>query len=735
MKQRRLLVLALSSALFLAGCGNAAPSEPVVDSFTVTFNSHGGSTVASMQKVKVVETEPETTRNGYNFTGWYENTEYSERVTFPYTVTRDITLHAGWEEAKYLVTFDTDEGTPVDSMTVSVIQTAPVTAKDGYDFLGWFTSTTSETAITFPYTVDHAQTLYARWKKQYNFDDVEIMSVSTSLGTATAYMKGSYEANYLQVIVRVVDRNVFNEYSNSDGSVNGMNDNVEIYVSPRNDQVYGLIDGETINVIAVPGKNYQAKRFFNSPDYKYTFNYSYPFKSGLTVTSKICNSSDDGFDGYTVTFQLPYSLFNSTRDAMINKTSVFLAMRNTDKGTSSTPTDYGESKFMANEIRNAWTHPILKENGDFEVRKVDKMLIGDSYTDSEFFKKLKASYTGKGLYGRGISGAKASEWLNQYFPNIVASRPDDIIIHIGVNDINGNSDKTGVPTFATLRQLMEKIHESLPTTNIHWITITDNHFEAVYQAGVNPFEPGYHYCNEQMKALAAEADYLYIIDYAAATEGQISLFLDDGLHPNMMGYDIMTDLIDQEFNITRSSGTVFGKAGKYVTSTGYDLSNDSNQIISTNGDYNQYAWVKNESPKSTFSFEVGMNAVSVSHGDSWPKMGLVIKSGEKMLFYFVDMLAGMTGKSVGYVMHYNISGHWGTDFDWSTSQASSSLGINYTGNNYVNLKATYSDGNVKLFADGNEIFTVTNPFNGGDAYFGLLSFNTAFRTNKVVVSY
>lgn len=637
----------------------------------------------------------------------------------------------------YTVYFDSHEGTEVDTLeNVFIIEECPITTRDGYDFLGWYldTSYSEDKKISFPYTVSEDLTLHANWEKVFHYDDIEVMSLSSGIGVATAYMKASYEKDYLEVVVRVIDGNVFNTYTNYDGSVNGMNDNVEIYVSPRKDEPFGLIDNETINFLAVPEADYQAKRFISSLDYKYNFTYSSPFLSGYEIISRICNLEDDGFDGYIVNFKLPYSLFLNTRETMIGNTSIFLAMRNTDKGTSTDYTNYAESSLYASELRNTWTHPTLNSENKIVPNKVDKILIGDSYTDSEFFKKFKISYRNLDLFGRGISGFKASEWLDKYFQNIVASSPNDIVIHIGVNDINDGKDREGAKTFNIIKALVEKIHLRLPDSKIHWITITDNHFQAIYEGGINPYEPAYHYVNEHMKELALGLDYLSIIDYANATEGQISLFLDDGLHPNMIGYDILTSLIDKEFNITRSTGSIFGNAGKYVTSTGYDLSQDKNGVITTNGDFNQYAWVKSDSARTSFTFEASMSVTKVTHGDAWPKMGIVVKSGDKMLFYYIDMFASLTGKKVGYAYHYNMPGHWGSDFDWGNAKNSpTDLDIYYIYNQYTSLKVVYINGNLELYVNNNKIFDVTNPFNGEGAYFGLLSFNTSFKTNSIVV--
>ena len=77
-------------------------SEELVDStYTVTFNSMGGSEVSTQSvKYSSLVAEPEDpTKDGYIFVGWYKLADYSEKWLFDTdTVTKDITLYAKWTE-------------------------------------------------------------------------------------------------------------------------------------------------------------------------------------------------------------------------------------------------------------------------------------------------------------------------------------------------------------------------------------------------------------------------------------------------------------------------------------------------------------------------------------------------------------------------------------------------------------------------------------------------------------
>ena len=132
--------------------------------YTVFFDVDNGTPVAAVTTSRI-EKQPQTTREGYTFEGWYTDKNFTEKVTFPYEVTRAQTLYAKWKKNTYTVHFETDGGTAVVDMTVSVIERSPSTEKKGYTFDGWYTDKNFTEKVAFPYDVTRAQTLYAKWKK------------------------------------------------------------------------------------------------------------------------------------------------------------------------------------------------------------------------------------------------------------------------------------------------------------------------------------------------------------------------------------------------------------------------------------------------------------------------------------------------------------------------------------------------------------------------------------------
>lgn len=142
-------------------------ANPLAEKFTVTFDTDGGSEVAS-QDVKSGEkaTKPvDPTKAGYTFTGWTLN---GVAYDFDKAVTGNITLKATWVKAEpktYTVTFDSKGGSPIDSQTVTegakATKPADPTLK-GYAFTGW---TLNDVAYDFNAAVTGNITLVATWSK------------------------------------------------------------------------------------------------------------------------------------------------------------------------------------------------------------------------------------------------------------------------------------------------------------------------------------------------------------------------------------------------------------------------------------------------------------------------------------------------------------------------------------------------------------------------------------------
>ena len=126
---KRLFILTSFLFIFLlVSCtkpgDNPIDEEPTVK-FTVTFDSNGGSPVASqeVEDGKMVVKPQDPIKEGYNFVYWYYTNE-DIAYNFNLPVGAAFTLTAKWEEVgavinKYTVIFDSKGGSEVNNQIVN----------------------------------------------------------------------------------------------------------------------------------------------------------------------------------------------------------------------------------------------------------------------------------------------------------------------------------------------------------------------------------------------------------------------------------------------------------------------------------------------------------------------------------------------------------------------------------------------------------------------------------------
>ncbi|MBD5131383.1 MAG: hypothetical protein HDT28_02135 [Clostridiales bacterium] len=165
--------------------------------FTVTFNSNGGSAVTgspfTVNYGDKVTKPSNPTRAGYEFKKWcVDSTTHIEWVFAENTVTEDIELVAHWEIINYTITYYTYDGTVTPANpTKYTVTNGTVDLNDaekrGYTFDGWFTSAddngTEVTALTVSvFGGGKSITLHAHYtQKTYavtfdlNYEDADIL--------------------------------------------------------------------------------------------------------------------------------------------------------------------------------------------------------------------------------------------------------------------------------------------------------------------------------------------------------------------------------------------------------------------------------------------------------------------------------------------------------------------------------------------------------------------------------
>ena len=132
-----------------------------------------------------------TERIGYTFEGWYDASgkQYTGKDgigLFAWNIAEDTVLYSKWSKVEFTVTFVTNNGSAVDTVTLSygarLDLSQYVTTRSGYTFTGWYLNQTD----TEPYnatTMPNANlTLYAKWIT-YNLNNLKYDKTKTAVST------------------------------------------------------------------------------------------------------------------------------------------------------------------------------------------------------------------------------------------------------------------------------------------------------------------------------------------------------------------------------------------------------------------------------------------------------------------------------------------------------------------------------------------------------------------------
>lgn len=180
---------------FLQSCQLLTSSAPAP--IQITYNSLGGpevETVTILPGETIVA--PSIEREGYAFGGWYtssnQGTLLENRWDFTKPVMSAVTLYAKWTINSYSISFVTNGGSTVPTLTYNyhaTVQLPFISTKEGFTFNGWFLNE----GLTEPFdvTVMPAQglTLYAKWiANQYTLSfnadfGSEVTSITADYGT------------------------------------------------------------------------------------------------------------------------------------------------------------------------------------------------------------------------------------------------------------------------------------------------------------------------------------------------------------------------------------------------------------------------------------------------------------------------------------------------------------------------------------------------------------------------
>ena len=144
--------------------------------YTLSFDANGG-TISENEKSRKITygsqygNLPTPTRANYTFSGWYTTATGGSKITATntYNVADNQTLYAHWTGKSVTINFNANGGTVSPSSRQYTYGQAygsfPTATKTGYDFKGWYTSSSGGTKVNATSIMNYATpvTLYAHW--------------------------------------------------------------------------------------------------------------------------------------------------------------------------------------------------------------------------------------------------------------------------------------------------------------------------------------------------------------------------------------------------------------------------------------------------------------------------------------------------------------------------------------------------------------------------------------------
>lgn len=140
----------------------------VLNQYTVSFNSNGGSSVQSqsVEHGKLVVFPIMPTKTNYSFFMWCKDKYLEEEFSFSTPATSDLTLYARWFGSSYSFAFDSNGGNTIPTQTIENGKKATrvVPAKTGNTFEGWFSDEELTKEFSFDTAIVHDMTVWAKWQ-------------------------------------------------------------------------------------------------------------------------------------------------------------------------------------------------------------------------------------------------------------------------------------------------------------------------------------------------------------------------------------------------------------------------------------------------------------------------------------------------------------------------------------------------------------------------------------------
>jgi len=171
------------------------------------------------------------------------------------------------------------------------------------------------------------------------------------------------------------------------------------------------------------------------------------------------------------------------------------------------------------------------------------VFIGNSITQG-WIEVNPNFFIGKSYINRGISGQTTPQMLVRFRSDVVNLKPKVVVILAGTNDIAGN---TGPSTLEMIEDNIASMVEIANANNIKAVLCSIlPAYDYPWKTGLEPAQKIVD-LNKWIKEYAVKNKIIYVDYFAPMADQRNGLkkeYSEDGVHPNLAGYNIMEPIVE-----------------------------------------------------------------------------------------------------------------------------------------------------------------------------------------------
>lgn len=205
------------------GSGSGGEDEPTVTTYTITYVTNGGTEIDQQTVAAgsiITDAPSTTTRDGYEFVGWYLTEDFSDAVEFPYKVMGNSTFYAKWEQVENaVITYVTNCDIVLETVSVPIgtMIDLETIIRTGYTFDGWYMDEEFTEKVEDPITLTENITVYAKWEQNIiytvyfeenggieledmNVEEGTVITLPTPIRAEYSFLGWYYDASFTNLV-------------------------------------------------------------------------------------------------------------------------------------------------------------------------------------------------------------------------------------------------------------------------------------------------------------------------------------------------------------------------------------------------------------------------------------------------------------------------------------------------------------------------------------------------------